>query len=98
MGAFRSALFRLYCSPAVEWPHYRRNEWQTFSHLAFAFRITSGLLVGGIIFALLKGILGRSTAGHPRRAPSHRVGPARTLDLLGGVDFRRVMVLRTNYS
>jgi putative ABC transport system permease protein len=32
--------------------------WQTFSHLAFAFRITSGLLVGGIIFALLMGIIG----------------------------------------
>jgi putative ABC transport system permease protein len=32
--------------------------WQTFSHLAFAFRITTGLLVGGVIFALLMGILG----------------------------------------
>ena len=32
--------------------------WQTFSHLAFAFRITPGLLVVGIIFALLMGILG----------------------------------------
>jgi putative ABC transport system permease protein len=32
--------------------------WQTFSHLAFAFRITPGLLVGGLIFALLMGILG----------------------------------------
>jgi putative ABC transport system permease protein len=32
--------------------------WQTFSQLAFAFRITPGLLVGGIIFALLMGILG----------------------------------------
>lgn len=32
--------------------------WQTFSHLAFAFRITPGLLVAGIIFALLMGILG----------------------------------------
>jgi putative ABC transport system permease protein len=32
--------------------------WQTFSHLAFAFRITTGLLVGGIIFALLMGIVG----------------------------------------
>jgi putative ABC transport system permease protein len=32
--------------------------WQTFSHLAFAFRITPDLLVGGIIFALLMGILG----------------------------------------
>jgi putative ABC transport system permease protein len=32
--------------------------WQTFSHLAFAFRITSGLLVAGIIFALAMGLLG----------------------------------------
>ena len=32
--------------------------WQTFSHLAFAFRITPELLVGGIIFALLMGIMG----------------------------------------
>ena len=30
--------------------------WQTFSH--FAFRITSGLLLGGIIFALIMGIIG----------------------------------------
>jgi putative ABC transport system permease protein len=32
--------------------------WQTFSHLAFAFRITPGLLLAGIIFALLMGLLG----------------------------------------
>ncbi len=32
--------------------------WQTFSHLAFAFRITPGLLVAGIVFALLMGLLG----------------------------------------
>jgi putative ABC transport system permease protein len=32
--------------------------WQTFSHLAFAFRITSGLLVAGIVFALAMGLLG----------------------------------------
>ncbi|MCU1304080.1 MAG: efflux pump, inner rane subunit [Candidatus Sulfotelmatobacter sp.] len=32
--------------------------WQTFSHLAFAFRITPPLLAGGIIFALLMGLLG----------------------------------------
>jgi len=32
--------------------------WQTFSHLAFAFRITPVLLAGGIIFALLMGLLG----------------------------------------
>jgi putative ABC transport system permease protein len=32
--------------------------WQTFSSMAFAFRITGGLLVGGVIFALAMGILG----------------------------------------
>jgi putative ABC transport system permease protein len=32
--------------------------WQTFSHMAFAFRITPVLLAGGIIFALLMGLLG----------------------------------------
>jgi len=32
--------------------------WQTFSNMAFAFKITSGLLVGGIIFALIMGLLG----------------------------------------
>jgi putative ABC transport system permease protein len=32
--------------------------WQTFSHLAFAFKITPVLLVMGIIFALVMGVLG----------------------------------------
>jgi putative ABC transport system permease protein len=32
--------------------------WQTFSHLAFAFRITPILLVIGVIFALLMGLVG----------------------------------------
>jgi putative ABC transport system permease protein len=32
--------------------------WQTFSNMAFAFKITSGLLLGGIIFALIMGIIG----------------------------------------
>jgi putative ABC transport system permease protein len=32
--------------------------WQTFSHLAFAFRVTPVLLAGGIIFALLMGVIG----------------------------------------
>ncbi|MGE0405101.1 MAG: ABC transporter permease [Candidatus Korobacteraceae bacterium] len=32
--------------------------WQTFSHLAFAFRITPGLLGVGMAFALLMGLLG----------------------------------------
>jgi putative ABC transport system permease protein len=32
--------------------------WQTFSHLAFAFRVTPALLLGGIIFALFMGMVG----------------------------------------
>lgn len=32
--------------------------WQTFSHLAFAFKITPQLLVMGVIFALIMGVLG----------------------------------------
>jgi len=32
--------------------------WQTFSHLAFAFRVTPGLLAAGIVFAILMGIVG----------------------------------------
>ena len=32
--------------------------WQTFSHLAFAFRITPALLAWGVIFALLMGLVG----------------------------------------
>lgn len=32
--------------------------WQTFSHLAFAFRVTPVLLAGGLIFALLMGLVG----------------------------------------
>ena len=32
--------------------------WQTFSHLAFAFRITPDLLVFGLVFALVMGVLG----------------------------------------
>jgi putative ABC transport system permease protein len=32
--------------------------WQTFSHLAFAFRVTPQLLVQGIVFALFMGLIG----------------------------------------
>ena len=32
--------------------------WQTFSHLAFAFRVTPQLLGQGIVFALLMGLVG----------------------------------------
>ena len=32
--------------------------WQTFSHLSFAFRITPALLLGGTVFALMMGVFG----------------------------------------
>jgi putative ABC transport system permease protein len=32
--------------------------WQTFSHLAFAFSVTPDLLGGGLAFALLMGLIG----------------------------------------
>jgi len=32
--------------------------WQTFSNMAFAFKITYELLIGGIIFALVMGVVG----------------------------------------
>jgi putative ABC transport system permease protein len=32
--------------------------WQTFSHLAFAFKVTPGLIAAGIVFALLMGLAG----------------------------------------
>ena len=35
-----------------------RMNWQTFAHLAFAFRITPDLLLLGLLFALAMGLLG----------------------------------------
>jgi putative ABC transport system permease protein len=32
--------------------------WQTFSHLAFAFQVTPPLLAGGVVFALVMGVVG----------------------------------------
>ncbi len=32
--------------------------WQTFSHLAFAFRVTPDLMLAGLAFALLMGFVG----------------------------------------
>ncbi len=32
--------------------------WQTFSHLAFAFRVTPALLASGVAFALFMGVVG----------------------------------------
>jgi putative ABC transport system permease protein len=44
--------------------------WQTFSHLAFAFKITPNLMAGGIIFALAMGMVGGLIpAVHAARRP-----------------------------
>ena len=44
--------------------------WQTFSHLAFAFKITPSLMVGGIVFALGMGMVGGLVpAVHAARQP-----------------------------
>ncbi len=52
--------------------------WQTFSHLAFAFRITPGLLGAGMVFALLMGALG----GLPPAIRAARANVATTLRAL----------------
>jgi putative ABC transport system permease protein len=52
--------------------------WQTFSHLSFAFRITPGLLALGIAFALLMGLLG----GLPPAIRAARANVASTLRAL----------------
>jgi putative ABC transport system permease protein len=52
--------------------------WQTFSHLAFAFRITPGLLVAGMAFALFMGLLG----GLPPAIRAARANVAHTLRAL----------------
>jgi putative ABC transport system permease protein len=46
--------------------------WQTFSHLAFAFRVTPPLLMTGIVFALLMGLVG----GVPPAIRAARTRPA----------------------
>jgi putative ABC transport system permease protein len=52
--------------------------WQTFSHLAFAFRITPELLGAGMLFALLMGALG----GLPPAIRAARANVAVTLRAL----------------
>jgi putative ABC transport system permease protein len=52
--------------------------WQTFSHLAFAFRITPDLLVAGIVFSLFMGLLG----GLPPAIRAARANVAHTLRAL----------------
>jgi putative ABC transport system permease protein len=52
--------------------------WQTFSHLAFAFRVTPDLLVWGMLFALLMGAVG----GLPPAIRAARANVAHTLRAL----------------
>jgi putative ABC transport system permease protein len=49
--------------------------WQTFSHLAFAFRVTADLLAAGLGFALLMGVVG----GLPPAVRAARLPVARAL-------------------
>jgi putative ABC transport system permease protein len=52
--------------------------WQTFSHLAFAFRVTPDLLMMGMVFALLMGAVG----GLPPAIRAARANVAHTLRAL----------------
>ena len=52
--------------------------WQTFSHLAFAFRITPDLLAAGVAFAVLMGVMG----GLPPAIRAARANVATTLRAL----------------
>lgn len=52
--------------------------WQTFSHLAFAFRVTPGLLLAGLLFALTMGLAG----GLPPALRAARLPVARALRAL----------------
>lgn len=52
--------------------------WQTFSHLSFAFRITPDLLAGGLVFALMMGIVG----GLPPAVRAARANISRSLRAL----------------
>jgi putative ABC transport system permease protein len=52
--------------------------WQTFAHLSFAFRITSDLLIMGILFAVVMGVLG----GLPPAIRASRANVATTLRAL----------------
>jgi putative ABC transport system permease protein len=52
--------------------------WQTFSHLSFAFRITSDLLMMGLVFAVMMGVVG----GLPPAIRASRANVATTLRAL----------------
>ena len=52
--------------------------WQTFSHLSFAFRITPDLLLLGVVFALFMGVVG----GVPPAIRAARANVATTIRAL----------------
>ena len=52
---------------------------QTFSQVAFAFRVTPELLGMGLSYALADGPRRRTAARHSRSTPAHRVGAARAV-------------------
>ena len=69
--------------------------WQTFSHLAFAFRVTPDLLATGMVFALIMGAVGRSAPRDPRRARQRRPHLAGAVGLSSrGTSVGRVAVRR----
>ena len=47
---------------------------QSFSEIAFAFRITPGIVMTGMAFAVVMGVLGRPAARAARRAAAHHLG------------------------
>jgi putative ABC transport system permease protein len=57
---FRSAGAVIGCLAALPFNGFTTGtmNWQTFSHLAFAFRVTPSILLLGFLFALLMGLLG----------------------------------------
>ena len=57
--------------------------WQTFSHLSFAFRITPDLLLLGVVLRAADGRGRRRAARHPRRARERRHDDSRAVDKPG---------------
>lgn len=49
--------------------------WQSFSQVAFAFAVTPSLLVRGIIYAAVMGLVGWPSARDPGSAPARYHGP-----------------------
>ena len=64
---------------------------QTFSQVAFAFRVTPELLAMGLFYALADGTRRRTVSGHPRRAVANTGCASRTLTFcIGRLEDRRI--------